>query len=362
MQDVTDRPFMALIAGYGAPDYFVTEYFRVHETSRLDAGILSSIADNPTGRPVYAQLIGEHVPSMVRTARELLRYPVAGIDLNLGCPAPKIYKRNVGGGLLRDLGHVDRLLAALRDAVPGRLTVKTRLGFDTTEPLEGLLEIVAARGIDLLAVHGRTVAGMYRAPVRYDLIARAVRTAPCPVMANGDVTSAERAAAVLAETDAAGVMIGRGAIRNPWIFAQIRDRLAGLSPAPVTLGDVRAYVDRLYRATRPEGIAERAHVAKTKKYLNFVGQGVDPEGAFVYAMRRAQTEAELMGVCDRHLLAEPERPFASEPYPGVIARPNCEGAPGAVVAGAAESTRGEGLKEVGHAGGRTAGVSGVRVG
>jgi hypothetical protein len=91
-----------------------------------------------------------------------------------------------------------------------------------------------------------------------------------------------------------------------------------------TLADVREYVERLYRETQAPGVPESAHVAKMKKYLNFVGQGVDAEGRFLFDMRRAMTEAELFAVCDRHLLAEPARLFATEPFPGVIARPNCE--------------------------------------
>ncbi len=324
MQAITDLPFMRIIADYGAPDYFFTEYFRAYEGSSLDPDILRAIAENATGRPVFAQLIGEHIPSLVRTARALLAYPVAGIDLNMGCPAPKVYRRNVGGGLLRVPGHVDALLAALRDAVPGRLTVKMRVGFDSTEPFASILALIDKHAIDLLSIHGRTVADMYRGDVRYDLITHAVRTVRCPVLANGNVTSAAKAAAVLEATGAAGVMIGRHAVRNPWIFAQTRDRLAGRPIRPATRADLRGYIERLYRETRPAGGTPCGQVAKLKKYLNFVGQSVDPRGAFLYAMRRARTEAELLGVCDAYLLAEPDAPVALETYPGLHARPNSE--------------------------------------
>ena len=324
MQDVTDLPFMAVIAHYGAPDWFFTEFFRVHAQSRPEKHILRSIDENRTGRPVFAQLIGEHGPDMVRTAQELLRHPVAGIDLNMGCPAPKIYKKNVGGGLLRDPAKVDELLGTLRDAVPGLFTVKMRIGFDGPDHFERILDLVRKHGVDLLSVHGRTVKEMYRSEVHYDYIALAARRVPCPVLANGNVTSAARAAAILRETGAAGVMIGRHAIRNPWIFRQCREQFAGAPVFAPTLADVREYIGRLYRATQAPAIPESAHVAKMKKYLNFVGQGVDPQAAFLHDMRRAMTEAELFAVCDRHLLAEPTRPFAPEPYAGVIARPNCE--------------------------------------
>src|SRR5205807_692787 len=88
--------------------------------------------------------------------------------------------------------------------------------------------------------------------------------------------------------------------------------------------DVRDYIERLYRATQLPDVAERYHVNKMKKYLNFIGQSIDPHGAFLHDMRRAQTERELFSIADRHLLAEPQREFSAEPYAGVIARPNCE--------------------------------------
>ncbi|HXQ80044.1 MAG TPA: tRNA-dihydrouridine synthase family protein [Opitutaceae bacterium] len=324
MQDVTDLAFMRVIAGYGAPDYFFTEFFRVHAQSRPERHILRSIDENDTGRPVFAQMIGEDIPHLIRTAVELARHPIAGIDLNLGCPAPKVYRKNVGGGLLREPDRIAAILAALRDAVPGLLTVKMRIGFEDDGPFDRILEIVNANRVDLLTVHGRTVREMYRSDVRYDRIAHAAARARCPVLANGNVTSASRAAEIVRASGATGVMIGRHAIRNPWIFRQCRDIFAGLPQARVSLSEVREYVDRLYRSTRDPGVPERAHVNRMKKYLNFVGQGVDRHGAFLRDMRRAESESGLFEVCDRHLLAGPDGEFAPEPYPGVIARPNCE--------------------------------------
>jgi tRNA-dihydrouridine synthase len=324
MQDVTDLAFMRVITHYGAPDYFFTEFFRVHAQSRPEAHILRSIDENETGRPVFAQLIGEDIGHLTRTVTELLRHPVAGIDLNLGCPAPKVYKKNVGGGLLRDPGKIDEILGALRAAVPGLFTVKMRIGFDHTADFGRILGLINRHRVDLLSVHGRTVKEMYRSEVHYDFIAEAVRTVRCPVLANGNVTSAVRAAAIVAETGSAGVMIGRHAIRNPWIFRQCRERFAGRPVTPVSLAEVRDYIERLFEATRTPGIPERAHVNQMKKYLNFVGQSVDAAGDFLHDMRRAESASGLFTICDRHLLREPATPFAPEPYPGVIARPNCE--------------------------------------
>src|SRR5205085_4540538 len=101
-----------------------------------------AVDENSTGRPVFAQLIGEDLRHLERTAQELLRHNIAGIDLNLGCPAPKVYKKNVGGGLLREPDKVSEILALLRAVVPGLFTVKMRIGFDDTSNFDSLLELM----------------------------------------------------------------------------------------------------------------------------------------------------------------------------------------------------------------------------
>lgn len=331
MQDITHLGFMRLVARYGAPDYYFTEYFRVHEHSRLERHILRSIMEQDTGRPVFAQLIGNDPEAMVRAARQLQDYPIAGVDLNLGCPAPKVYKKGAGGGLLRDLPTIDRLLAALREACPGRLTVKTRIGFENGAGFGELLETLARHRIDLLSVHARTVREMYRGEPHYAFIRQAVETMPCPVLANGNLTSARKAVAVLRSTGAHGVMIGRAAIRNPWIFAQIRSLLAPPDVAPLpfpepVLGDVCQYVERLWAIEAEENTPDPIRVSRLKKYLLFVGLAVDADGRFLHEMRRTVGAGDFWNVCHRWLTA-PDRaglPFPLEPFAGLMARPSRE--------------------------------------
>jgi nifR3 family TIM-barrel protein len=301
MQDVTDWAFWKLMAGYGGADLYVTEYFRVTDTSRLDRDILRSITENPTDRPAIGQLIGNDPAHLVRAARELQRHPVAAIDLNLGCPAPVVYRKCAGGGLLRDVARVDRILGALRDAITIPFTVKTRIGFDSPAVFEEFLPVFARHSIDLLTVHGRTVLEMYRGDVHYDFIARAVAVMPCPVIANGNIDSAATALRVVAETGARGVMVGRGAIRNPWIFAQIRQLQRGERVLLPGGRDVLAYIHELYAATFPPHGTDQLQVQKMKKYLNFLGVGVEPNGAFLHEMRRVTTKEELFRVCAAHL-------------------------------------------------------------
>jgi tRNA-dihydrouridine synthase B len=147
-------------------------------------------------------------------------------------------------------------------------------------------------------------------------------------LANGNVSSAATAMRVLAHTQAAGVMIGRAAIRNPWIFRQVRQFLAGQVAESVTLGQVRDYIDRLHQMQLGKSVPESSRVSHLKMYLNYIGQSVDAEGIFLRDMRRAKTEAELFSICDRELLGEAAdggtRLFATEPYIGLFARPQCE--------------------------------------
>jgi tRNA-dihydrouridine synthase B len=300
MQDVTDLPFWGLMQRYGGADLYYTEYFRVHPDSHLDKPILASIDRNPTGRPAIAQMIGNDIPSLVRSARELEKHPVVGIDLNLGCPAPIVYKKCAGGGLLRDLDRVDGILGALRDAVSIPFTVKTRIGFDDERIFDRLLELITKHHVDLVTVHGRTVLQMYRPGVRYDLIGQAAKTLACPVLANGDVTSPAQALALVAETGVRGLMIGRGAIRNPWLFTQIRQHHAGQPVWLPTGRDVLAYLYDLYETVTTD-CPPTAQVHKLKKYVNFLGLGVSNSAGFLHDIRRSMTKDRFFEVCTEHL-------------------------------------------------------------
>lgn len=311
MQDVTDLAFWRLMARYGGADLYWTEYFRVHGDSRLERWILQSITENPTGRPVIAQMIGNDIPALVRTAKELQRHPIAAVDLNLGCPAPVVYRKCAGGGLLRDPQKIDFILGSLREAVTIPLTVKTRIGFDSSEVFETLLGLFAKHSVDLVTVHGRTVAQMYRPGVRYDLIAQAARELPCPVLANGNVHSAEQALELLAQTGARGLMIGRGAIRNPWLFEQIRRRRLGQPVCLPTGRDVLDYVQALWDAQTNSETPEQSQVQRLKKFMNFIGDGVPPADKFLFEIRRVQSRADFFRVCTEHL--DHDEPLTLEP-------------------------------------------------
>ena len=320
MQDITHLPFWRIMARYGGVDLFFTEYMRVHSVSKPERWIVDSIVRNPTGRPVIAQIIGNDIPSILRTLPLLQALPIAAIDLNLGCPAPVVYRKCAGGGLLRDLPLVDRLLGAMRDAIPGRFTVKTRIGFD--DPVtDALVPLLVKHRPDLVTVHGRTVLEMYRGGIHYHHIRDFAKALPCPVLANGNVSTPDMAKETLRLTGAKGLMIGRGAIRNPWLFQQIRQHRDGQTVHLPSGQDVLAYIHELWEETWQGDSQENPHVHSMKRYLNFIGAGITGDGRFLDRIRRARTKDEFFAVC-RDYLDHPD-PMTMEPPPGLVQTGAC---------------------------------------
>ena len=321
MQDVTHLPFMTVMHQFGDPDLYFTEYFRVHVHSTLEKHILRSIDENSTGRPVIAQMIGQDPALLSATAVQLQDHPIGGIDLNLGCPAPVVCSKQAGGGLLRNHDQIHRILSALCEVCACPFSVKTRVGFDSQEEFGTLAEIFHQYPLASLAIHGRTVREKYVTPIHYDCIRHAVATLPFPVFANGNIVSVRTAKHTLKATGAAGLMVGRGAIRNPWLFSQISHFLAtGEASAMPRLAEIRSYIEALYRETRDPKAAEVQHVTRMKRYLNFIGPGLSPDDRFLFEIRRVRSEADFFEVCARHLANErlmPEEPPPSSVFAGI---------------------------------------------
>ena len=307
MQDITDLPFWRVMSRYGGPDVYYTEYFRVHRDSRPEKHILRSIEENPDGKPVIAQMIGQDIDALRRTALELQKRKIAGIDINFGCPAPIVCKKDAGGGLLRHPDKMDDIMREVRAAVHLRFTVKTRIGFDSPDEFPALLDLFRRHPIDALTVHGRTVREMYKPVLHHDAIERAARLMPCPVFANGNVRDVASARHMIEITGARGLMIGRGAIRNPWLFNQIREAwTTGEVRTRPTLVDLREYIERLHEATHLPGMRDAGQVGKMKKYLGFIAPGIGSEenrDAFWNEIKPALTLYELFAICDRYLAA-----------------------------------------------------------
>ena len=296
MQDVTDLAFMRTLQRiHSLPDAFITAYFRSTATTcALAEHNLRCIDENETGVPVLAQLAGSDAPALVRDAEMLLKRPgVAGINLNAGCPSPLVNRHGAGAGLLRDIPRFLHIMQELRACVPaGQFSVKCRLGWEHAEnEFPDILSCLAATGPDEVGIHARTRRQLYGGAPDFSYVSTAVSTLPCPVLANGDLNTPEHATECLASTGAAGLMLGRGAVRNPYLFRQLRG-----GPAP-TREEMAEYYCILAEETGRVLLhkrTEKGHCNRMKKYLAFCYPDFTPEQE--YQLRRCTQVAEMLRI------------------------------------------------------------------
>jgi tRNA-dihydrouridine synthase B len=226
MAGVTDRPFRQLCKRLGA-GMAVSEM--VTSNSLLYGSEKTRRRANHEGEvePISVQIAGADPRMMAEAARYNVDNGAQIIDINMGCPAKKICNVLAGSALLRDEPLVAQILKAVVQAVPEvPVTLKTRLGWDKANRNVPLVAKIAEdSGIQALAIHGRTRACMYNGDAQYDLIAEVKSRAGIPIIANGDITTPEKARLVLEQTGVDGIMIGRAAQGRPWIFREIEHYL-----------------------------------------------------------------------------------------------------------------------------------------
>ena len=225
MAGVTDLPFRQLCREMGA-GLVVSEMVAADPStwSSRKSKLRIQFADEPAPRSV--QIAGYDPQMMAEAARFNVQQGAEIIDINMGCPAKKVLKKAAGSALLQHPDLVRDILQAVVDSVDVPVTLKIRTGWDRQNRNAVTIgKIAEDAGIAALAIHGRTRACRFVKEVEYDSIADVVSALSIPVIANGDITSPEKALAVLQHTGAAAVMIGRGAQGNPWIFQQINQFL-----------------------------------------------------------------------------------------------------------------------------------------
>lgn len=218
----TDLPFRSVVKKFGA-DLTISEMISSNALVYKSARTLKMIEKSPSEDPYFVQIAGNSV-ELVRDAVEILNdvEGIDGIDLNCGCPAPKVFSHGSGSNLLGDLKKLEAILSTVKKYSKKQYTTaKVRLGVNEKIPVE-IGKAVEACGADFISVHGRTRAGKYKAPVDYDAIKLMKESISIPVIANGDIKDYDKAKEVLAYTKADGVMIGRGAIGKPWVFYQLK--------------------------------------------------------------------------------------------------------------------------------------------
>lgn len=217
----TDLPFRSVVKNFGV-DYTVSEMISSNALAYNSEKTKKMIIKSPNEDPYFVQLAGSKEDIMQLAVEKLNEIEgIDGIDLNCGCPAPKVFNHGSGSNLLGDLPRLQKILKTIKKYSNKQYTTaKVRIGVDEKIPVD-IAKAVEDCGVDFIAVHGRTKKGAYKAPVDYDAIAAIKEAVKIPVIANGDITDLEKARYVLEHTKADGVMIGRGAVGKPWIFQQI---------------------------------------------------------------------------------------------------------------------------------------------
>ena len=206
----------------------------------------------------------------------------AWVDLNVGCPVKKFIKNRAGSSLLRDLPHAGRIVRAMRENFSGTLSVKMRTGWDAESIVAPeFARIAVDEGAELISVHGRTRAQQYTGKASREVIRRVVAAVPdTPVLANGDVTRPEDVFDILRETGAAGVMIGRGALGNPWIFEQTLTLARHGTPRRPTPEQRLATIERHVSLMQDTFDDRHTLAANLKKYVAAYSKGLPGSAAF----------------------------------------------------------------------------------
>ena len=241
MAGITDKPFRRLAREYGA-GYAVSEMISDDPSLRHTRKTLRRSDHSGETGPIAVQIAGSDPDQLAEAARYNVAAGAQIIDINMGCPAKKVCNVLAGSALLQNEDLVGRILCAVVQAVDVPVTLKTRLGWDDEHKnILTVAKMAEQAGIAALAVHGRTRTQMYKGEAAYELIAEVKQQISLPLWVNGDLSSPQKAAEILRQTGADGVMIGRAAQGQPWLFRDIRHYLAeGSLPPPPKFDEAAA--------------------------------------------------------------------------------------------------------------------------
>lgn len=226
MAGAGDRAFREVCAGFGAA-FTVSEMVSAKALQFGDRKTAELMELGAAARPAAIQLFGSEPDAMAEGAKRAMAFSPDAIDLNMGCPAPKITGPGAGSALMKNPELCGEIVAAVRRAVPVPVTVKLRAGWDERSRNAALVaKLCEQAGAGAVTVHGRTRAQMYAPSADWSVIREVKEAVRIPVIGNGDVTDAFSAARLLEETGCDAVMVGRGALGNPWVFRQINAYLS----------------------------------------------------------------------------------------------------------------------------------------
>ncbi len=295
MEGVTDLPFRRLIREIGGAGMTCTEFIaseglkrgvgKMHEMAQFDAD----------ESPISIQIYGRRPEVMAEAARIVQDMGPTIIDINMGCPSKKVCAHSGGSALMKDPDLAKEIIRAVRNAITLPLTVKMRSGFDhTNRNADEIARIAQEEGAEAITIHWRTRSDLYGGERAIDKIAETKSKLSIPVIGNGDVIDIPSAVRMFEETGCDGVMVGRGAIRNPWSLLQIAQHINGEPVTQITATDRRrvllGYLDSLNGRFR----SERGTLGRFKKISNYFTKGLPYGGDVRTLVLRSQTIPEAV--------------------------------------------------------------------
>ena len=275
MDDVTDLPFRQLCKRHGA-DVLISEFIASEALIRDAEKSRHKMLFADFERPIGIQVFGNDEESMLRCIDVVVETHPDFIDINWGCPVRKVAGRGSGSGMLKDIPKLLKITASLVKRSPLPVTVKTRLGYDEGDkPIVTLAEQLQDVGVAAISIHGRTKSQMYRGEADWTLIAetKANPRLQIPVFGNGDLVSPEQIIEAQKRYGVDGVLIGRAAIGNPWIFEQTKALMQGVTPKEITIDD-RVNVCREHLLAAVDFKGERQAIFEMRKHYGAYFKGL----------------------------------------------------------------------------------------
>ena len=296
MAGVTDLPFRLLCKEQGvgllSMEMVSAKAISFHNKNTLD---LMQIAEGEN--PIALQIFGSDPEIMAQSAAEIEERPFDILDINMGCPVPKVVNNGEGSALMKNPKLVFELVSAVVKAIEKPVTVKIRKGFDEqhVNAVE-IAKIIEEAGAAAIAVHGRTREQYYSGKADWEIISKVKDAVSIPVIGNGDVTSGERAIAMREQTGCDGVMIARGAQGNPWIFSELTayEQTGTLPPRP-SLGEIKKIMLR-HAALQLEYKGEYLGIREMRKHVAWYVKGLHGAARLRDAINKVETYEELENI------------------------------------------------------------------
>lgn len=300
MDDITDFPFRELCKKHGA-DLLITEFIASEALNREAEKSYRKMRFSEKQHPIGIQIFGNDEDSLLRCIDIVADANPDFIDINWGCPVKKVAGKGAGSGMLKDIPKLLKITGALVKRSPVPLTVKTRLGYEENDkPIVTLAEQLQDIGVAALSIHGRTKTQMYKGDADWTLIGEVKRNPrmQIPIFGNGDITSPQQACDAFERYGVDGILIGRGAIGNPWIFEQTRAFLQGKEVREISIEErVRVCRDHLLAAIEFKG--EHTAMFEMRKHYGSYFKGLKDFKQFRIPMVTVSTFDEMSPIFDK---------------------------------------------------------------